>query len=71
MTREEHIEDIAFDIDCYKFFKQMAVKYRDTKIGFTCDITLLLLKEKVRNATKYHKRTFGESISVSILEAVL
>jgi len=71
MTREEHIEDIAFDIDCYNFFKQMSKKYNDTKIGFTCDLTLLLLKEKIRSATKYHKNTYNERLSVSIIEGLL
>lgn len=70
MTAEEHIEEIAFDMDCYKFFKQMSKKYKDTKIGVEVDLSLVLLKDKIRKSTKYHKQTFGDSISISIIEAL-
>jgi len=70
MTREDHIEEIAFDIECYNFFKQLSHKYKDTNIGVSSAMSMQLLKEKIRRQTKEYKIKFRESVNVHFIESI-
>lgn len=71
MTREEHIEEIAFDIECLNMFRQIKSKHRNTRIGMNADETCVLLKERIKRQTAYHFKTYNERVSVILLESLL
>jgi hypothetical protein len=71
MTPEESIEDIAFDIDCQKMFKELANKYKNSSIGFSAKESVELLEKRIKELIHRHKSLFDEKVDRKSIEAIL
>lgn len=71
MTREESIEEIAYDIDSLYLFKLLEGKYRHSRMGIEAHMTITMLKDRIARLTKRHKKDFAESVNVKILESLV
>jgi len=71
MTPSESLEDIAFDIDCQKMFKELAKKYKGSSIGFSAKESVELLEKNIRLLMHRHKSLFDEKVDRKAIEAML
>lgn len=70
-TRGESLEDIVMSLECLKFSRQMRYKYHQTRIGFAFDDTARACVIELKERTRMHKKVFGESIDVRLLETIV
>jgi hypothetical protein len=71
MTREESIEEVSYYLDSIAFHSQMEKKYRNTGMGIASKEIVVSLKQLIKNCTKYHKKTFNETMDVVLLESLV
>lgn len=71
MTRAELIEEIASDIESLHLFRQIAVKYKNSRLGMLADEAVALLKSNISKSTRDYRTKFGDQFKVKILEHYL
>jgi hypothetical protein len=71
MTREESIEEVAYYLESIQFHSEMEKKYRNTGMGIASKEIVANLKQCIKNSTRYHKKTFNETMDVVLMESLV